>query len=284
MTVESAHTISALDESWPLKDDPLHQGDDHLRLLKSVLKEQFRGANGQGYDTPILASESELNSLVGVTGSVQDQVDNLINVYLPLTGGELSGLLKVSEEVRVISNGDGTMNGLSVYDNEGNLRGALDWFETNGNLQLWQQGTGPQGSPDTEINIEGGNVRVTARNGHGTDPLSDKDLTTKEYVDDAIAVSSPGGIIAHGRISDQGSVRSGFRGIGAVQHTGTGLYRVYLSMDPIYNSKFTVALTYEGTNWSTMITIPLYGSNYFDVRIETNDALTDKPFSVVVAV
>jgi hypothetical protein len=65
MPLESATTISSLDSSWPLGGDPANQGDDHLRLIKAVLKAQFPGAGAAGFNTPINATEAELNALVG---------------------------------------------------------------------------------------------------------------------------------------------------------------------------------------------------------------------------
>jgi hypothetical protein len=67
MALETASTLSGLVTANPTSIDPISQGDDHLRLLKSVLKTQFPGAAGQGYAIPILATEAELNLLVGLT-------------------------------------------------------------------------------------------------------------------------------------------------------------------------------------------------------------------------
>lgn len=64
MGLESGTTISQLDATWPIgATDQVAQGDDHLRLIKSVLKLQFPGALGQGFNTPITAKETDLNSI-----------------------------------------------------------------------------------------------------------------------------------------------------------------------------------------------------------------------------
>ena len=75
MPVESGSTIAALDFLWPLSSDYILAGDDHIRLIKSVLKTQFPGALGDGFDTPILSNEAEINYLQGLTGNLQDQLD-----------------------------------------------------------------------------------------------------------------------------------------------------------------------------------------------------------------
>lgn len=63
MPLENASTISELDSTWPLGLDSSSRGDDHLRLLKAVLKAQFPGSGGQGFSKPITVTEDELNSL-----------------------------------------------------------------------------------------------------------------------------------------------------------------------------------------------------------------------------
>ena len=63
MPLENATTLSGLDSTWPLGLDSASRGDDHLRLLKAVLKAQFPGAGGQGFSKPITVTEDELNAL-----------------------------------------------------------------------------------------------------------------------------------------------------------------------------------------------------------------------------
>jgi hypothetical protein len=79
MGLETGSTISSLITSNPTSSDPVNQGDDHLRLIKSILKAQFPGADGLGFNTPITATETELNYVHGVTSSIQAQ----INSFLP---------------------------------------------------------------------------------------------------------------------------------------------------------------------------------------------------------
>jgi hypothetical protein len=75
MGLEVGNTIEQLNRSWPLPSDVVSQGDDHLVLIKTVLKATFPGAGGQGFNTPIIATEQELNYLTGLRGNVQDQLD-----------------------------------------------------------------------------------------------------------------------------------------------------------------------------------------------------------------
>ena len=77
MPLENATTISQLDQSWPLGLDPASRGDDHLRLLKAVLKAQFPGSGGHGFSKPITVSEDALNALPG-------KVDGMANALFPI--------------------------------------------------------------------------------------------------------------------------------------------------------------------------------------------------------
>lgn len=71
MTVETATFISQLDAALPTNTDPKSEGDNHLRLLKSVLKGQFPnfGTNA------INPTAAEVNYLVGVTSGIQGQIN-----------------------------------------------------------------------------------------------------------------------------------------------------------------------------------------------------------------
>lgn len=89
MPIETGTTIADLDDSYPLGDDPTSEGDNHLRLIKAVLKAQFPGVDGDGYKEAILATEQELNWLSGLTDNVQVQLDAL-STRLDELEGQLS--------------------------------------------------------------------------------------------------------------------------------------------------------------------------------------------------
>ena len=113
MGLETGSTISSFITSNPTSSDPVNQGDDHLRLIKSVLQAQFPGTGGLGYATAITATEAELNALHGLTnyyfpsgtrmpfaqaaaptGWTQDTTDNATNRMLRVvntTGNGIGG-------------------------------------------------------------------------------------------------------------------------------------------------------------------------------------------------
>jgi hypothetical protein len=77
MGLETGTTISQLVSTNPLGSDLRSQGDDHLRLIKAILKAQFPGVGGLGFNIPITAKETELNFLTGVTSNIQTQLNTL---------------------------------------------------------------------------------------------------------------------------------------------------------------------------------------------------------------
>ena len=66
MGLETGTYISELVSANPTATDPISQGDDHLRLIKVVLKNQFSGLSGT---TAVTSSGAELNILDGVTAT-----------------------------------------------------------------------------------------------------------------------------------------------------------------------------------------------------------------------
>ena len=75
MPLETGTTIAALNSSNPLGGDARSLGDDHIRLIKAVLKATFPGAAAGGFAIPITATEAQLNFVTGVTSSIQTQID-----------------------------------------------------------------------------------------------------------------------------------------------------------------------------------------------------------------
>jgi len=69
MAKETATYISQLVATNPVASDSVSVGDDHLRMLKTVLKTQFSGLTGT---TAISSSEAELNLMDGVTATTAE--------------------------------------------------------------------------------------------------------------------------------------------------------------------------------------------------------------------
>ena len=60
MAKKLQHTFSQLVATNPVASDSVSVGDDHIRMLKTVLKTQFSGLSGT---TAVTASEAEMNYL-----------------------------------------------------------------------------------------------------------------------------------------------------------------------------------------------------------------------------
>ena len=71
MGLETGDYISNLNDLNPADDDPTHEGDDHLRLIKNVLKKTFPG-DGGGWTGPLTLDLDFLNGLdtTGIPGLI----------------------------------------------------------------------------------------------------------------------------------------------------------------------------------------------------------------------
>lgn len=76
MPLEIATTISQLDEQWPNGSDSIDRGDDHIRLIKAVLKGGFAGPDGKGFSIPLTVDPAILNSLAATLKSIDDKITN----------------------------------------------------------------------------------------------------------------------------------------------------------------------------------------------------------------
>ena len=70
MAIESATWISDLDPANPKGTDQKGTADDHARLIKQTIVNSFSNINAE-----VSASAGALNYMVGVTSSVQGQID-----------------------------------------------------------------------------------------------------------------------------------------------------------------------------------------------------------------
>lgn len=62
MPVETAQYINTLQPDWPLGTDPESAGDDHIRLVKQVLKNTFPNIDSQVTGTPTQINNITLNT------------------------------------------------------------------------------------------------------------------------------------------------------------------------------------------------------------------------------
>jgi hypothetical protein len=130
MALETATYISQLTATNPTASDPVSQGDDHLRLIKSVLQAQFTTLGAAAVTT----TAAELNLLdgktaVGDASGPGSSTDNAIARF-DGTGGKTlqNSTVTISDDPPVVKVGDGTAEDtMLVYDgNAQDYRIGLD--------------------------------------------------------------------------------------------------------------------------------------------------------------
>ena len=101
MGLETGTYIDSLNSSNPVAGDPVNEGDDHIRLLKSTIKASFPSVSGA-----VTATHTELNLIDGVTATTTE-----LN-YLDVT---TLGTSQASKAVTTDANNDSTgMRNLTV--------------------------------------------------------------------------------------------------------------------------------------------------------------------------
>ncbi len=98
MTVEAATYISQLNAALPDGTDPKSEGDNHLRLLKSVLQATLPNVTGA-----VTPTHTELNYVDGVTSAIQTQLDGKI-----ASDSDLAAIAALSTSGLIARTGSGT--------------------------------------------------------------------------------------------------------------------------------------------------------------------------------
>jgi len=96
MAKETATYISQLVATNPVASDSVSVGDDHLRMLKTVLKTQFSGLTGT---TAVTASEAEMNLIDGVTATTAEL--NYLDITTLGTSADSKALTQASGVVTI---------------------------------------------------------------------------------------------------------------------------------------------------------------------------------------
>tara|TARA_R100000655_G_scaffold45046_1_gene81868 strand:- start:422 stop:1441 length:1020 start_codon:yes stop_codon:yes gene_type:complete len=189
MALETATYISQLTATNPTASDPVSQGDDHLRLIKSVLQSQFTTLGAAAVTT----TAAELNLLdgktaVGDASGPGSSTDNAIARF-DGTGGKTlqNSTVTISDDPPVITIGDGTAEDVAIkFDgNAKDFHIALDDSEdkliigegstvgTNEILSITDDAVtiGDGAAVDTYLNFDGNAVDYRVGIDDGTDKL-----------------------------------------------------------------------------------------------------------------
>jgi len=91
MSLESFNYIDSLNASNPTTTDNVSEGDDHIRGIKTTIKNTFPNINAA-----VTATDEELNYVDGVTSNIQTQ----LGTKLPLAGGTMTGDVSLGTNVK----------------------------------------------------------------------------------------------------------------------------------------------------------------------------------------
>ena len=152
MAKETATYISQLVATNPVASDSVSVGDDHLRMLKTVLKTQFSGLTGT---TAISATEAEMNYLDLATLGTSADSKVLTQASGVVT---IAGDVVVSGTTPKVTIGDaGAEDSMLAFDgNAVDFHVSLD--DTADDLVI---GTGTTAGTATAISIDGGGTLAT---------------------------------------------------------------------------------------------------------------------------
>jgi hypothetical protein len=122
MGLETASFVSGLNTAWPLAGDTKSQGDDHLRLIKSVLTASFPNASKAFYIPSAEASTiamvldaTDQNNLIGIDTTAGD-----IAVTLPTLAAGDKGW-----SCEIYRSNSGTFNGIVVSPASGTINSVV---------------------------------------------------------------------------------------------------------------------------------------------------------------
>lgn len=112
MTVESASYLESLNSAYPASGDQQAEGDDHLRLLKSVLKGTFPGRGG--VDSRVISKATGYTPAATEVSALYQHTAGL-TVTLPAVAGVVAGAYYIfyaqSGTTTLTPNGADTING-----------------------------------------------------------------------------------------------------------------------------------------------------------------------------
>lgn len=140
MALESSSGIWSLVIANPVSTDDVNEGDDHIRLIKSSIKQTFPGISAT-----VNVSQTELNHLSGIDSNIRNSIDDISasynahiaygSIYLSDNASEISSTSSfntfVGFDVVGVSNlvTAGTVTGALVVTNAGH-------YDIIGNMSL----------------------------------------------------------------------------------------------------------------------------------------------------
>ena len=122
MALESTTYINGLVATNPTGTDPKSQGDDHIRLVKSAIKNTFSGVTGE-----VTATHTELNALDGITATASE-----LNILDGVTA--TSSELNILDGVTTTTAELNTLDGITATATELNLLDGITAIKDEDNM------------------------------------------------------------------------------------------------------------------------------------------------------
>jgi hypothetical protein len=235
MSLETTTYIDGLITTSPTGSDQKREGDNHIRLLKSTIKNTFPNITGA-----VTATHTELNYVDGVTSSIQTQLDDLTDFGTALDSAKLDDSVATTQ--RVIGRktaGSGPTELVSLTD-------FLDWASTTqGSILYRGAATWAALSPGTD-------GQVLKTNGAGANPAWETSGTLTKLGD--TATTSGTSVTISGIPTTATKVEFHFNGL---SFSGADELRMQLGTSgPAYQTSgyigcVSVTSTSSGTLWAT---------------------------------
>lgn len=204
MGIEASDTIAGLNENWPLGSDPKSEGDNHLRLIKHVLKQAFHdgtdgvfkienmrfGDVGGGNGWDILDADGNPHLRATVTDAGQATFETFDDAgvskakyILGTAGNHFFNDLFIEKSdgtkrggLIAPHDGSGAATQMTAYDGAGALQsyilaagGYTGAFSTNGNFRIGANDGVMRALLNPEVVANGGKVELRAVNKDQTD-------------------------------------------------------------------------------------------------------------------
>ena len=190
MALETFQYIDDLVATNPTATDNVSQGDDHIRGIKTTLKNTFPNVTGA-----ITATEAELNFVDGVTSAIQTQLD--AKLTSSDIGSTIQGYDADTAKTDVTQNFTAPQRSADTVDNDGSfdLSAAQNFTCTpTGNITLTFTNI-PDGQSGTIVLVNTGGHTISAAS------------TTKVMGADMLTTITTAGTYVIGYISDGTNVR-----------------------------------------------------------------------------
>jgi hypothetical protein len=266
MALETATYISQLTATNPVASDSVSVGDDHLRLLKTVLKTNFSGLNSSG-TTAVTATAAEMNYLdlatlgTSADSKVLTQASGVVTIVADVKITGTTPLLTIgdagAEDASILFDGNAKDFHIGLDDTSDKLVIGVDAaLGTNTILTLTDDTVtiGDGAAVDTYLNFDGNAVDYRIGIDDGTDKL-EIGAAVAHGTTTAIAIDSAADMTIGGYInfSDEQAIRPEIKDyaetVNALGDVGGGTDAIDISVGNVVTATVsTGAQTFTFTN------------------------------------